>query len=104
MTILAKLELSPVKGKRYRVTLLNSFDRRLLKIVDFASSEHENFTMHKDVNRRTSYWKRHRGLSKENINNPLSASFWSAWLLWSEPTIPLAKKKIESLFDVKFTS
>ena len=102
MTLLASLGKSPVKGKRYRVVLKDAYDHSLIKIIDFASDEYENFTIHKDEERRAAYWKRHTGLSKEDMHDPLSAAFWSANLLWSKPTLQRAKNFIESKYDVKF--
>jgi hypothetical protein len=102
MTILAFLEDSPRRGKRFRVTLINDKDRRLLKIIDFSSSEHENYLIHGDKKRRERYWKRHSGMSKERMHDPLTAAFWAANLAWTKPTIEEAKKYISNNYDVVF--
>lgn len=63
------------------------------KRIYFGSAKHENFTIHKDEERKARYIKRHQ--SRENWNDPNTAGFWSRWLLWNKPTLT------ESLQDIR---
>jgi len=52
------------------------------KTVHFGASVYEDYTQHGDETRRERYLKRHR--TREDWTNPLTAGFWSRWLLWGE--------------------
>jgi len=83
-----KLYPSTVKGKRYTVyvpqsrTSLGKGDKQVK--VDFGSSEHDNYTIHKDPERKRLYQIRHKN---DHINDPYSAGFWSWWVLWNKPSL-----------------
>jgi hypothetical protein len=64
----AVLEKSNVKGKRYKMTFLDEEEKKV-KTTNFGSSVHENFTMHKDPERKDRYLKRH----KNDPTDPTSA-------------------------------
>lgn len=72
------LQKSTRLGKRYMVKINN-------KTIHFGSSEHENFTIHKDEQRKERYIARHK--ARENWNDINTAGYWSRWLLWSKPTL-----------------
>ncbi len=77
-----KLYPSTIKGKRYTVYVPHGADK-LVK-VDFGSSEHDNYTIHKDPERKRLYQIRHKN---DHINDPYSAGFWSWWVLWNKPSL-----------------
>lgn len=88
---------SNVKGKRYTIyvpqsakpngadSLKENIPRgdKLVK-VDFGSSSHDNFTMHKDPERKRLYRLRHKN---DKINDPYSPGYWSWWVLWNKPSL-----------------
>lgn len=92
-----KLYPSTVKGKRYTVYVPQSAKpsgadplkggipkgNKQVK-VDFGSSEHDNYTIHKDIERKRLYQIRHKN---DHINDPYSAGFWSWWVLWNKPSL-----------------
>lgn len=79
------------KGKRYMVIVDG-------KKIHFSSSEHENYTMHKDNERKQRYIKRHIKEKKRwhhlkvNLMHP---SYWSRWVSWNRPTIRDSVRDIE---------
>jgi hypothetical protein len=89
---------SNIKGKRYTIYIPKG--NKNIKI-DFGSSEHENYTIHKDAERKRLYQIRHKN---DHINDPYSAGFWSWWVLWNKPSlqesmreaVSFAKKQIKS--------
>lgn len=87
------MELFPstIKGKRYTVYVPKG-DRRIK--VDFGSSTHENYTMHKDPERKRLYQIRHKN---DHKNDPYSAGFWSWWVLWNKPSLNESFKEAVSL-------
>ena len=72
------------------------------KIIHFGSSQHENFTIHKDEKRKQNYISRHA--KNEDWNDIYSAGFWSRWLLWNKPTLRESIKDIQRNFGVKIIS
>jgi hypothetical protein len=69
------------------------------KLIHFGSSQHENYTIHKNNERKRLYILRHS--KNENWNDIFSPGFWSRWLLWNKPTLRESIKDIERNFGVK---
>ena len=55
------------------------------KIVSFGQKGAEDYTIHKDDVRQQRYIIRHR--KNEDWDNPLTAGFYSRWLLWNKKTL-----------------
>lgn len=72
---------SKLKGKRYTIYVPKG--NRSMKI-DFGSSDHDNYTIHKDPERKRLYQIRHKN---DHISDPYSAGFWSWWVLWNKPSL-----------------
>jgi hypothetical protein len=69
------------------------------KTIHFGSSDYEDYTQHGDDDRKQKYLARHK--KREDWDDPLTAGFWSAHLLWNMKTIPKAIKDIEKRFKIK---
>ena len=54
------------------------------KTIHFGNKAYQDYTIHKDDERKQRYLARHK---KDNYNNPLYPSFYSTNLLWNKPTI-----------------
>lgn len=78
---LVKVEDSKAKGKRYTAVFRDSKSGRE-KRVNFGDASMENFTIHKDPERRKRYLNRHK--SRENWNDPVSPGALSRWILWGD--------------------
>lgn len=63
------------------------------KKVYFGSAGMSDFTIHKDEVRKLKYVVRHQ--KRENWNDFNTAGAWSRFLLWEEPNIKDAYKKIK---------
>jgi len=87
------LSKSPNAKKKYRVVLPNG------EHVDFGASGYEDYTTHKDPDRKDRYLARHA--KNENWNDPFTAGFWSRWLLWNKPSIEESIKDIEGMLKIK---
>ena len=88
---LVKISQSKVKGKRYTAHFQN--EKGKVKKVHFGSSNHENYTMHGDDERKKRYLQRHR--KNEQWNQPLTAGSLSRWILWNKRGL------YESILDYK---
>jgi hypothetical protein len=55
--------------------------------VHFGDSRYEDFTQHRDKERRRRYLERHRAREDWTETGIDTPGFWSRWLLWNKPTI-----------------
>jgi hypothetical protein len=81
--------------KKYAVRTLSS-----AKVVMFGAKGYEDYTKHKDEDRKKLYLERHKEnetWTKEGIMTP---GFWSRWLLWNQPSLRESIKDMENRFDI----
>jgi hypothetical protein len=69
------------KGSRYLVYVPKGDH---LIAVSFGATDYDNFTIHKDEERRKRYRIRHRN---DSIADPYHPGFWSWWVLWNKPSL-----------------
>ena len=69
------------------INLIKKIEARIdgRKSIHFGAKGASDFTIHKDPERKQRYIDRHS--KNEDWNNPLSAGFYSRWLLWNRPTL-----------------
>lgn len=90
---LLSIKPSDQKTKKFVATFqkkeINSQGRTRigLKHVYFGAAGYEDYTIHKDKNRRTLYRMRHRS---DKLNDPTSPGALSYWILWGESTSRIA--------------
>ena len=80
---------SDKKDKKYYIITMTG-DR-----VYFGQAGAEDFTIHKNLNRREAYIRRHEkneNWTASGINTP---GFWSYWYLWHLPTKKAAYENIK---------
>jgi len=87
------LEPSEQKTKKWRVILPNGTS------VNFGAKGYEDYTQHGDPKRREAYIKRHQ--KREDWGDMTTAGFWSRHLLWEEPSLEAAIKKLNRKFKIK---
>ena len=69
------------------------------KIVSFGATGYEDFTTHKNEERKQRYLNRHR--KNEDWTDPLTAGFYSRWLLWNKETLQDSLKDMNDRFKDK---
>lgn len=79
---LYKLYPSTNKTKKFDVYVENKHTGNIKK-VSFGARNYEDYTTHKDENRRFRYRQRHIG---DNTENPEYPGFWSWHILWGKYT------------------
>ena len=90
------IEESTRKGKKFQAT-------NGQKTVHFGDSNYQDFTQHKDEQRKKNYLSRH-GKEDHTISNALSPAFLARHVLWSEKTVPEAVRKLNRKYNnVHFT-
>lgn len=82
---------------KYIVTLLNEETKRMNNIK-FGAFGMEDYTIHKDNKRKMAYDARHS--IRENWNDPLTAGFWSKWILWNKQSIDASLKDTIKRFNL----
>lgn len=86
-----QLSKSDVKNKK--MTIITPTGKK----INFGDDRYEDFTIHKDNERKSAYIKRH-GL--EDHSNPNKAGFWARWLLWNKESVSESIKDIEKRFKL----
>lgn len=89
------LKLSENPKKKYAVLRLNP----TMKTIDFGAKGYEDYTMHKDPNRKKLYIVRHS--ARENWDDTDTPGFWSRWLLWNKETLDQSIHDTEKRFGIK---
>ena len=67
------------------------------KKIHFGAKMYEDYTKHKDPERKKAYLSRHK---KDNYTNPLYAGFYATNLLWNKPTLKESIKNTNEIFNV----
>ena len=57
----------------------------LKKTIHFGQKGASDYTKNKDKERKKSYIERHR--PRENWSDPLTAGFWSRYVLWNKTSL-----------------
>jgi hypothetical protein len=73
---------STAKGKKYTAILQEGDTQHT---VHFGAKGYQDFTQHNDETRKQRYLSRHK--KREDWTDPLTAGFWSRWVLWNLPTL-----------------
>jgi hypothetical protein len=85
--------------KKYMIKFTNpKTDRE--KTIYFGQTGFEDYTIHKDDERKARYIKRHKGMG-EHWNNPTTSGFYALHLLWNKPTLSESIKDTMDKYDIK---
>ena len=87
-----RLYKSPLKNKKYLVITPDG------KKINFGAYGYDDYTIHKDVERKKRYLKRH--YKNENWLDLNTAGAWSVWLLWNKPTLKQSIDNMQKIFNI----
>ena len=76
------LEHSTSPGKKFKAVF--RLDNGKTKTTHFGAAGMEDFTIHKNEERKKHYIQRHR--VTENFTDPTTAGALSRWILWNKPS------------------
>jgi len=82
-----KLGISNNKNKKFMVTFPDGIK------IHFGARGYEDYTDHKDDERKENYIKRHE--PREDWTDEKTPGYWARWLLWEKPTLEEAIENIE---------
>ena len=90
------LYITKSKRKNKKYDLLDS-DKKY--ILSFGDSRYQDYTMHKDDDRKNNYLSRH-GKEDHSAKHIKSAAFMSAHLLWGKPTLQASISDVNKRFNI----
>ena len=85
------IQKSNNKHKKYQAT-----DGQ--KTVHFGDSRYQDFTQHKDEQRKKNYISRHSN-EDHSVSNALSPAFLARHVLWSEKSVPESVRKLNKKYN-----
>lgn len=94
---LVELRRSSTRGKKWRAVFEDGRGGR--RTTHFGAAGYEDFTTHRDLERRARYLERH-GRGGEDWSDPTSAGALSRWILWNKPTIEASVRDFRRRFGV----
>lgn len=91
--------LSPESSKKFRIIFLSPpWERKLTLLIGQQGAE--DFTIHRDLQRKENYIRRHSSREDWSASGIKTAGFWSRWLLWNKPTLRESIKDIRERFSI----
>ena len=84
-------------GGNSRYTASFNYHEKLKK-VNFGDIRYDNYTVHKDVERKRLYLLRHR--TNEDWNNPMSKGSLSRYILWNKTSLEESIKDFKKRFNL----
>lgn len=94
---LKSIKRSTRDGKKWMAIFENRETGRT-KTTHFGAVGYEDYTMHKDPERKKRYITRHK--KNENWNDPTTAGALSRWILWEEKSRQKAIEKFKKKFNL----
>lgn len=82
---LLSIEPSWIKGKKFAAIFHDEVHDRT-KTTHFGAAGYEDYTTHKDPERKARYLERH-GRGREDWDDPTTPGALSRWILWNKPTL-----------------
>ena len=92
-----KLFITKSKRKNKKYDLL---DENKKYILSFGHSQYEDYTIHKDPDRRERYLLRHKKNEDWDKSGIYTAGFWSKHLLWGKPTLEASIRDVNKRFNI----
>jgi len=83
--VFVQLSKSNQEGKKYKAIFYKDENRQKIRTVHFGAVGYQDFTQHKDEDRKQAYLARHK--NNENWADYKSAGSLSRYILWNKPSI-----------------
>jgi hypothetical protein len=93
---LKSIKKSDKAGKKYMAVFISPIGTE--KTIHFGAEGYEDFTQHKDEERKQRYITRHR--ANESWDKPDTAGALSRWVLWNLPSFRASVADYKRRFDL----
>jgi len=90
------LSIRPSKKADKKYDAVFETGKNRTKTVSFGAAGMEDFTIHKDEERKKRYLERHK--ARESWNKPDTAGALSRWILWHKPTLEASIRDYKQRF------
>lgn len=91
------IELKKATDQKHKyVAVFENKKTKRTKSIPFGGYGYEDYTIHKDENRKRLYKLRHQN---DRINEPMTPGALSMWILWNKPTIQESLKDYLKRFN-----
>ena len=87
-------------NKKMMAIFYNKNDEKL-KTTHFGGKGYEDYTIHKDEERKERYISRHKSREKWGKRNMMTAGALSRWILWEKETLEEAKENYRDKFGLE---
>ena len=92
-----KLFITKSKRKNKKYDLL---DKNKKYILSFGDARFEDYTMHKDPDRKERYINRHKKREVWTAEGIKTAGFQSRWIIWNLPTLEASIRDVNKRFNI----
>jgi hypothetical protein len=99
--IRVRLYKSNRKGKKYAVGFFQDDETEPFKMVHFGAVEMDDFTTHKNKERKERFLNRFKRLIDKEADNPYSPMTLSHLLLWNKPSLKASFNDYKRRFEFK---
>lgn len=86
------------KDKKFSVYAYNG---KKIKLINFGAKGYEDYTIHKDDERKKRYIDRHKEKEDWKKSGVLTAGFWSRWILWNKKSFSASLRNTIEKFNLK---
>jgi hypothetical protein len=91
------IKKSTAKNKKW-TAIFYDHNHNKVKTIQFGDNRYQDYTQHKNEERKRKYISRH---SNENHNNPMTAGSLSRYVLWEKPTLTEGIRFFKNKFGYK---
>lgn len=95
--VYVSIKKSQIDGKKYTAVFYDN-DKKKMKTSHFGAVGYEDYTIHKDDERKKRYISRH---SKENFNDYMTPGSLSKHILWNKTTLKASIDDYVKRFGLK---
>ena len=97
--VFVQLRKATTSGKKYKAVFYKDENRQKIKTIQFGDVNYQDFTQHKDEDRKQAYLARHK--KNEQWDNYMTAGSLSKHLLWSKPSLSASYNAYLKKFGLK---
>ena len=97
--VYVQLKKSEIDGKKYTAIFFDE-NRKKIKTTHFGAVGYEDFTTHKDEERKRRYLERHKN-QNENWADYKSAGSLARYILWNKPSVSASYNDYLKKFNLR---
>ena len=88
--------------KKYMVVVERGNEKKTIHFGDASLKDYTLYNPLEREERKRLYMARHK--IRENWSDPMTAGFWSRWILWNKPTVAASKADVAKRFGITYST